>query len=314
MNLRNLRTFVAIVDAGGLARAAVQLNLSQPAASRQLSALEAELGIALFDRIGKRIHLTPEGEDLLERGRRLLADATSFGDRARALKAGQVGTLRIGAPTQVIENVLAPFVPLYQARHPGIEVVLLEAAAGRLQGYLDRGDAHLGVLPSGHDALHGELLYPIYVTAVLAKAHPLARRRVLEIAKLNDAALLVVNRQFGLRAWFEAACEVAHVRPRVLMESAAPQTLIALARESYGVAIVPSDTRIIFDDVRMVPLVQRGISIGRWAVVAWDPRRFMAPFTAQFVQELIASVRRTFPGHRLLRGTLALPRPKEPST
>ena len=72
MNLRHLQTFVAVADAGGLARAAVRINLSQPAASRQILALEAELGVALFDRIGRRIHLTSEGQDLLERGRRLL--------------------------------------------------------------------------------------------------------------------------------------------------------------------------------------------------------------------------------------------------
>ena len=66
MNFRNLRTFVTIADAGGVARAATLLNLSQPAASRQIYALEAELGVKLFDRIGRRVQLTSEGEDLAE--------------------------------------------------------------------------------------------------------------------------------------------------------------------------------------------------------------------------------------------------------
>src|SRR5215475_6866498 len=173
MNLRHLHTFVAVVDAGGLARAANRLNLSQPAASRQILALEAELGVALFDRIGRRIYLTSEGEDLLERSRRLLTDAASIGERARALKSGQVGTLRVGAPTQVIENLLAPFVPQYQRHHPGIEVQLLEAAAARLQAHLDRGDVHIGIMPSGLDPFVGPVLYPIHVTAALAPRHPL---------------------------------------------------------------------------------------------------------------------------------------------
>lgn len=310
MHLRHLHTFVAVVDAGGLARAAARLNLSQPAASRQILALEAELGVALFDRIGRRIHLTSEGEDLLERSRRLLADASSLGERARALKGGETGTVRVGAPTQVIENLLAPFVTRYQQRHPGVEVHLVEAAATRLQSHVDRGDVHLGILPSGHDAVHGEPLYPIHVTAAVPQTHSWARRRVLEIAELNDKPLLLLNRQFGLRAWFEAACDVAHVRPRVLLESAAPHTLVALARESYGIAVVPSDAQVPHGEVHLVPLVHRGAAVGRWAVVAWDPRRFLAPYAAQFVKELVAASSRAHPGRDVVRRAPPLPRPK----
>jgi LysR family transcriptional regulator, cyn operon transcriptional activator len=95
MNLRHLHTFVLVADAGGFAHAAGRLSLTQPAASRQIFALEAELGVRLFDRIGRRLQLTSEGEDLLRRGRRLLEDAASLGERARALRTGQSGTLRL---------------------------------------------------------------------------------------------------------------------------------------------------------------------------------------------------------------------------
>src|ERR1700744_103485 len=106
MNLRHLRAFAAIVDVGGFARAATRLHLSQPALSRQIHALEAELGVPLFDRIGRRVQLTSQGEDLLRRSRHLLAEADLLGERARALKGGQAGMLRVGATPQVIETVL----------------------------------------------------------------------------------------------------------------------------------------------------------------------------------------------------------------
>ena len=102
MNLRHLRTFVSIADAGGIARAGSRLNLSQPAASRQILALEADLGVRLFDRIGRRFRLTSEGEDLLRQSRRLLMDADSLGARARALKGGHTGILRVGATPMVV--------------------------------------------------------------------------------------------------------------------------------------------------------------------------------------------------------------------
>jgi len=311
MNLRHLHTFVLVADAGGFARAAGRLNLTQPAASRQIFALEAELGVLLFDRVGRRLQLTSEGEDLLRRSRRLLEDAASLGERARALKAGQTGTLRVGAPTQVIENFLAAFVTRYQRQNPGIEIHLLEAAAARLQSHLDRGDVQLGLMPSAHDPFQGQVLYPIYVTAALSPKHQLARRSLLEIAQLADEPLLLPGREFGLRSWFEAACDVAHIKPRVLMESVAPHTLMALAAEGYGVAVVSSDMRPQ-GTLRIVPIVHRGAPVGRWAVVTWNPQRFFAPYVTKFVSELVDFARHGYPGRDITRRAPHLPEPPGP--
>src|SRR3954447_25330996 len=113
MNLHFLRTFVAIVDNAGVARAAARL-VTQSAASRQIQALEDELGLQLFARIGRSVRLTREGEDLLVRSRQLLLDADALGQRASALKAGEVGVLRVGATPQVIESLLANFLLRYR--------------------------------------------------------------------------------------------------------------------------------------------------------------------------------------------------------
>src|SRR5215470_18123910 len=148
MDLHQLRTFLAVADTGGVARAAVRLNLSQPAASRQIQVLEAELGVPLFDRLGRRVRLTSEGEDLLRRGRRLLTEADSLGERARLLKAGETGILRVGATPQVIENMLANFLTQYRRRHPAVEVHLVEDGGVRLPSRLERGDVLLAFTPA----------------------------------------------------------------------------------------------------------------------------------------------------------------------
>src|SRR6478736_7665 len=142
MNLRQLRAFATIVDVGGVARAALRLHLSQPALSRQIHALEADLGVPLFDRVGRRAQLTSQGEDLLRRSRRLLAEAESLGERARELKGGEIGILRVAATPQVIENLLADFLVRYRRRHPGVEVHLVEDGGVRLIDRLERGEVH----------------------------------------------------------------------------------------------------------------------------------------------------------------------------
>jgi LysR family cyn operon transcriptional activator len=310
MKLHHLRAFATVVDAGGLARAATRLHVSQPALSRQIQALESDLGVSLFDRIGRRVQLTSQGEELLQRSRRLLAEAESLGERARELKSGETGILRVAATPQVIENLLAQFLIRYRRRHPAVEVHLVEDGGTRLVGRLERGEVHLSITPAGTTRFEGRLLYPIHVIAALPTAHRLARRPLLEIADLENEPLLLPQRGFGSREWFDIACEIAHIRPRVLLESAAPHTLVALAATDYAIAILPSNASVPRDSVRSIPLVHRGASIGRWTHVAWDPQRFLAPYAEHFVTELVSQCRRDFPGRVLIRRAPPLPRPK----
>src|SRR5258705_1295890 len=210
MNLRHLHAFATIVDVGGLARAATRLHLSQPALTRQIQALETDLGVALFDRIGRRVQLTSQGEDLLLRSRRLLAEAESLGERARELKRGETGILRVAATPQVIENLLADFLVRYRRRHPGVEVHLVEDVGARRLGRLERWEAHLSVTPAGMTRFEGRLLYPIHVIAVLPATHRVARRPLLHIAELEEVPLMLPQTGFGSRESFGIAACNAH--------------------------------------------------------------------------------------------------------
>src|SRR6266850_1568599 len=313
MNFRHLRTFVVVAEAGGVARASARLNLSQPAASRQIQALESELGVSLFDRIGRRIQLTSEGEDLLRHSRRLLSEADSLAARAGALKKGETGILRVGAAPQVIENTLAAFLTRYQRRHPGIGVRLVEDGGTRQAIRLDRGDVHLSIMAAHHERFQSRPLYPVYCLAVLSNEHRLSRSRTLEVSELANEPLLLLGAGFGTRTWFDAACSVAHIRPRVLLESGAPHTIMALAREGYGIAVISSSIVVPRERVRAVPLVQRGAVIGDWMRITWDSGRFLARYAEQFVDELEVHCRSNYPGRELIRRAPPLPRPKEPS-
>lgn len=311
MNLRNLRTFVAIADAGGVHRAAARVNLSQPAVSRQIRALEIELGVPLFDRIGRRVQLTSEGEDLLRRSRRLLSEADSLVERASALKKGETGILRIGATPQVIENTLAPFLDHYRRRHPGVEVQLIEDGGARLPNRLVNGDIQLVLTVIIDERFQQRPLYPGYGVAVLSTKHRLSRRRTIEIEELADEPLLLLHRTFASREWLDTACSVAHIRPRVLLESGAPHTIIALAVTGYGIAIVPSTAAVPRGRVWAAPLTQRGTPIGRWLTVAWDAHRFLAPYAEQFVEEIVLYCQRAYPGREFAKRVPLPPRPRE---
>ena len=311
MNVRHLRAFAAIADLGGFARAAPSLHLSQPALSRQIHALEEQLGVPLFDRAGRGVQLTSEGQDLLPRTRRLLVDVEALAERACALKSGATGILRLGATPQVIEYLLARFIAAHKRLHPGVEVQLVEGGGEHMAERLAHGDVHLACLPAGDRRFKGRLLAPMHLMAVFRRGHNLAKRAVLEFAELADEPVLVLRHEFGSRTWFDAACHMARVHPTVLLESSVPQTLMELAASGYATAILPSTASLRGSRIRAVPLVYRGASLGRWLAIGWDGQRFLAPYAAQFIDELAAATRVDYPGKELIRRAPRLPKPKE---
>jgi len=310
MNLRHLRTFVLIADAGGIAHASDRLHLSSPAASRQLLALEAEFNLKLFHRIGRRLQLTPQGKDLLERSRLLLAEADSLGERARALKGGDVGLLRIGAPPQVIEALFAPFATRYRRRNPGVDIRLVEDASGNLPTRLEHGDIDVAEMGANDERFLSRPLFPIHALVVVPQAHRFARQAKVDIVDLADEPIALLRHQFPMRGWLDAAFDAANVRPKLLLESAAPHTLVAVAAADYAIAIVQSNVPIHHKGVRTIPLVARGASIGIWSAIAWHPRRFLPPYAQRFIEEFASFAPRANPGRNVIRRAPALPRPK----
>src|SRR5215469_6815801 len=206
MNLRALRMFVTTAESGGLGRACAQLNLSQPAASRQIHALESEFGVSLFHRVGRQLRLTSAGEGLLRQSRRLLADADLLTEQARALKEGHKGTVKVSATPQMMASFLTPFLPRHRQRHPGIEVQLIERSGVRGPNHLERGETDLAIMAASDTRFPGRLLFPMHLFAVVPKAHRLARGAIVDIADLVDEPLLMQTTGFSTRGYFDAAC------------------------------------------------------------------------------------------------------------
>lgn len=311
MELRHLRYFAAVVESGGVSRAAARLNISQPALSRQIHDLEAELGVSLFDRRRGRLVLTGEGEDLAARGRQLLVDADSFAERAKALRGGRAGIIRVGVAPLTLESLLPPFLARYRHRHPDVEVRLAEDSPARLLARVERGDVNVAVSFPGHEGMGSRLLFPVCAIAVGAAGHRLGTKSTLDVAELAGQRLLLLNRSFLTRQWFDAACQRAHLRPNVVLESTGPHALIELARAGQGTAVVPSHTLFTRSGLKTAPLTQRGAVLGAWAAITWDPRRFQPPFVERFVEELAAYSGSHFPGRNLAGSRLLRSLPRE---
>jgi DNA-binding transcriptional LysR family regulator len=308
MELRHFRYFLAVADAGNVSRAAQRLNITQPALSRQIQDLEGELACRLFDRIGRRIILTRDGEEILERTRRLLADAEALAERARALAGGEAGVLRIGATPQFIEAALPEVLTRYALTHPGIEVQLGEGGGGFLLRRVQQGELHIAIGLWRTGALQSQPLFPARVLAVMQRGYRLAGRNALTVADLGGIPLLLLEREFQTRELFDEACHRAHFEPRIRFESRSPQPLIALAAAGHGIAIVPSAVKLEPSRVAIAGMLDSSRPLGSWSHVVWDARRYLPTYAQGFIEVLEDYTQTSYPGHQLGDLTRAVPR------
>lgn len=292
MDLRHARTFVTVAEVGTVSKAAVRLHVAQPALSRQIANLEHELGFRLFDRVGRRLLLTGEGEQLLEDCRHLLNSADSLRERARLLLGGETGTLKVAASPQFIEAVLAGFLHRYHGRYPNVEVKVIEAIAwSDTFGMLERGEVHLGqnLLRALNPGDTRFAVHPLQAVDVLAAARePLkgARQAGLDIERLAPHPLLALDTSFVSRRTFDATCRLAGVEPHIVFESRTPHTLLAMAEQGHGVAVVPSAVRADRYALKVVGVTYMGMPITERLAVFRDARRSLPAYTAAFCEML----------------------------
>jgi LysR family nitrogen assimilation transcriptional regulator len=300
MDLRHTRTFVTVAELGTVSKAALRLRIAQPALSRQISDLEQELGLKLFDRVGRRLLLTGEGEQFLSDCRGLLNHATAVGERAQQLRRGDVGVLKVAATPLHIEGVFSQFLHRYAQRYPNVQVQVIEGSGLEILAMLERGEIHLGqMLPYAVRLDDGHFgSQPLEPTELLAACHPplaLGNRGAIEVARLAPYPLLVVDGGFGFRRAFDAACRLAGLKPNILLESRAPHTLLALAEAGHGVAIIASTFRTHRYDLRIVRLTYRGRPLREPLAVLWDKRRPLPRYATAFCEMWAEHVRQVFP-------------------
>src|SRR5919112_6027453 len=222
MDLRRLKTFVTIAELGTVSKAAVHLRIGQPALSRQISDLQQELELRLFDRVGRRLVLTAQGEQLLVDCRRVLTDLNSVHERAAALRRGDSGRLKVLAPPHTIESVLSGFLPRYAESFPQVHLELTEALGPEQPALLERGEAHVGIRidPGDDPRFETRVLQSADVLAVSAASVELGKAGVITIERLISYPLLLPS-GYSVRRLFEAACSLAKVHPKVMLESRA---------------------------------------------------------------------------------------------
>ena len=296
MDLRRLRTFVVVAEQGTVSSAAKTLRITQPALSRQLQDLQAEFGVRLFDHVGRRLRLTAEGAELVPTCRNLLSQADNVLEHARSLAQGDSGELNVGATPHMIASVFPGFLRQFAAKYPRVRVKTVEAGSVDQRELLRRGELHaaVGFLEEREAEFVAYPLPPVRLLVAYNRSG-FSFGKTVEVRDLANAPLLLLVQGFGTRKSFDAACRLERMAPNIFMESSAPETLLALARESHGAAIVPSSAQIDRRSLRLAPIVFRGRPLTSEIALLWAGARRLPRYAEEFGAMLANHMRAVIP-------------------
>lgn len=243
MDERKLRYFLAVVEEGTGTRAAQRLHVAQPSLSQSIRALESELGVQLFDRVGRSMQLSNAGEALVGPARQILRTIDEARDAVHGVQELESGKVEIAALATLAADPMAPLIGRYRELHPRVQVNVLEpdSAEGVSQmvrnGSCELGAAHLP-LPTDHLASHPlgeqELLF------VLPPHSDPGHDRPLRAHDLAQTPLVVAPPGTSTRMLLEQALADFGVIPMIAVQTAAREAVVPLVLAGAGAALLPS--------------------------------------------------------------------------
>ena len=248
MDLRHLRSFVAVAELLSFRRAAERLHLCQPPLSRQIKALEEDLGVRLLERgRTKQVTLTEAGRSYLFDARRILAAVAAAREHAREAEQGIRGTLKLANTAELSTPVVFPLLHAFRKSSPQVKVSLVEIVWPGLLDALDEGRIHAAICPFIGQPLsrrfRSQPLYSCPTVVVLPVGHALAKQRQkpLDVKRLRGQTLLTLSARTrpGYVQMLDAVCAAAEFVPTTTHEVDKAENLLGMVAAGYGVAIVP---------------------------------------------------------------------------
>jgi DNA-binding transcriptional LysR family regulator len=242
MELRQLRSFVAVAEELHFRRAAERLHLAQPSVSQQIRTLEAELGVALFERNRRGAVLTPAGIALLPEARDLLSRAEHAAAIARATGTGRRGRLRMSLTRSLTGGIAGAIVSAYRAEYPDVELVLSLGTTMLHVEQLHAGEIDVGFVrpPLQEPGLQELRLAREPMVCVLPRGHRLTRRTTVRPSDLRDEPLVWWPEEHGPGAWREVRREVCGEPPWPPLARAEPEEerIVSAVAEGAGISFI----------------------------------------------------------------------------
>jgi LysR family transcriptional regulator, hydrogen peroxide-inducible genes activator len=242
MEISQLRHFCAVARTGSFTKAAEEEDIAQPSLSQQILKLEREIGVPLFERLGRRNRLTPCGEALLPQAKAILRQIAETKTSLSDLRQGVKGRLCIGVIPTILPYWLAPRIGEFTAQYPEVDLQLTEANTHRLIESLQAGelDAAVAGLPIQSPDIVCSELFRENLCLIVPPGHSFVESNSARLKDLEDERMLLLREGHCLRDDVLTACTRAKVEFVSVFETDQIASIFPLVATGFGISLIPA--------------------------------------------------------------------------
>lgn len=242
ITLKQLRAFCDVAQTSSFTQAARRMNLTQSAVSMLVRQLEDDMGLALFDRVKRKVQLTETGRQLLPTAERILGDLREVIEGAAELRALRRGTLRLAVPQMLACSWLPPVLARYRSLYPDVAFKVIDTTADRVVETVRQGEAEIGIGPERPipEDMQAELLWQQKMQFACAANSPLAKRKRLTWADVADAEWLLYSDVFSSDLERTVWSGISVQQPRRTTQVRYLPTALSLVGQGMGVTAAPA--------------------------------------------------------------------------
>lgn len=292
MNFEQLRSFHAVATRGGFSRAAESIFLTQSTVSMQVKALERELGVRLFERLGRRVLLTQEGKSMLAYASRILTQAEAARRTMAAFRGLDSGELVVGASLTIGNYLLPELFGAFRRSHPGVRLVLDIAPTHRIAEQVAGGTLDLGLVEAdvSDPELETRPFHTDELVLIVPPGHRWAERWWVAVGDLPEEPFLEREPGSGTREIVQGRLAEQGVRVEPALELGSPEALKRAVRAGLGVAIVSRATVDLELQYGALKAVQvRGLRLTRPFLTLLHRDKHLSPVLSAFLGLLQSS-------------------------
>jgi DNA-binding transcriptional LysR family regulator len=285
MEIRHLITFKSIVDMGGFSRAAIHLGYAQSTVTAHIQALEQELGVPLFDRIGKKVQLTEVGEHFLTHAIEMIQLYTKAKDVFQMEKE-EVATLRIGAPESLTIYRLPQIIQTFRAQYPKVNIIMKSGSCWDLQDELRRGDLDIGFFlqaPLSDADLYTETLIEEPLVILLPPSSN--AKRTLSSFTLNENENILLTEQGSYRDYFEAFLRSKGIATETGIEFWSVEAIKQCVMCGLGISMLPLIT--VNNEIKQQKMlsIDWNTNLGSvFTIMSWHKNRWQSQASRKFME------------------------------
>ncbi|WP_442604101.1 LysR family transcriptional regulator [Paenibacillus sp. KN14-4R] len=286
MELHHFIYFKEVAEKGGFTKASQHLHVSQPTISKMVKDLEDELGVQLFERKGRSIHLTDAGKVLLDQANKVLDAFNNVPTELSEVIHLQKGSIRLGLPPMIGSIFFSKVIAQFHKQFPSIKIQIIEAGAKKVTESIEDGSLDLGVAILPVDVSKFEI-FSFFKENLMVLAHPshsIANRPILELHELKEEPFILLSEDFALHDIILNLCAHIGFTPEVVCKSSQWDFIGKMVSAELGISFLPETIcgLVEKENVNIIPLVNPSIP---WHLgLIWGKDRYLSYAAKEFIQ------------------------------